>query len=150
MRLFNSKIIWKRLLDILLCLSLKKQSFYHENFKNHWKIYILWRFCYAWFACSINTPINSPIMFFTCRCRTCKKNFSFNFEHDGLCLQVLHQRINNYCGTLYRNDTVTWGKNYPRETGFLIYKSEISLVKNITPSQDGIIFTCNQKSSVIW
>ena len=36
-------------------------------------------------------------------------------------------------------------KNNPGETGFLVCKNETSIMENVPPSRDGIIFTCNQK-----
>ena len=97
---------------------------------------------------SINTlpSHHSTYNFFHLPLQPCffiQKNFSFNFEHDGLCLKVLHQCINIYFDPLCRDDTIIWAKNNTRETGFLIYKSEISVAKNITPSRDRIILSCN-------
>ena len=44
-----------------------------------------------------------------------------------------------------RDDAIIWKKNLHGEMRLLIYKTEISIVKNIPPSPGGIIFICNQK-----
>ena len=67
-----------------------------------------------------------------------------NYQREGLCLQALRMRVNIDFGKPCRNDPIKW-KNHPGETGVLICKSEISVVKNIWLRRDGIIFTCNQK-----
>ena len=69
----------------------------------------------------------------------------FNFYRERLCLQTLGMRINIHVGPLCRDDVIKWKKNHSGETGFLICKSEISVVKNIPPSQGRIISRCNQK-----
>ena len=51
--------------------------------------------------------------------------------------------MNIYIGSLSWDDTITWKKSHPEETGFLICKNEILFVKNIPPSRDGVIFICN-------
>ena len=69
----------------------------------------------------------------------------FNFEREGLCLQFLRMRASNCFGPSYRDDAVTW-KKFPREMGFFISKSQISVLKKIPPKWDGNVLTCNQKS----
>ena len=47
------------------------------------------------------------------------------------------------------NQTLDNGEKPNFETGFLICKSEIPVMKNIPPSLDGIIFACNQKCNLL-
>ena len=71
----------------------------------------------------------------------------FNFEREGLCLQTFDTRANINFGPPCRDDAMTLKKkNCPGETGFLIYKRDTSVVKNIPHSRDGINFTCDRKS----
>ena len=73
-----------------------------------------------------------------------KITLSFKFERQELCLQALRMCVKSILARLARIMQLH-GKNHPRETRFLICKSKISVVKNILPSRDGIIFKCNQK-----
>ena len=73
-----------------------------------------------------------------------KKLFS-NSNEKGLVHSSISAklRIKSCLGPLYRDDEI-YEKNHPRETGFLIFKRELSAVKNTWPCCDGIIFTCSK------
>ena len=64
----------------------------------------------------------------------------FNYQRDGLCLQVLRKHfLGQHDGMMQLQ-----GKAVP-EIKLVIGKTEISDVKNISSSRGGVIFTCNQK-----
>ena len=46
----------------------------------------------------------------------------FNFEREGLCLQLLHMRANNCFGPSYRDDADTWKKRFPEKWDFSFLK----------------------------
>ena len=76
---------------------------------------------------------------------SCKKNSLSHSECEGLCVQFPCMRVKIHFGLPFQNDITTW-KNLSRDLGFLICKSEISVVKNILSTLVEIILTCSQKS----
>ena len=74
-----------------------------------------------------------------------KKLFS-NSNEKGLVHSSISAKLRrkSCLGPLYRDDEIYEKINHPRETGFLIFKREISAVKNTSPCRDGIIFTCSK------
>ena len=59
---------------------------------------------------------------------SCKKNSLSHSECEGLCVQFPCMRVKIHFGLPFQNDITTW-KNLSRDLGFLICKSEISVVR---------------------
>ena len=88
-----------------------------------------------------------PKTFFTCCCchvSSCKNTVFSTSKLKDFVYKLAHVRKypcwQNFLGWCNYTE-----KNHPRATGFLICKSEIIFVKNIPPSRDGTISTCNKK-----
>lgn len=83
------------------------------------------------------------IIFFMQPCFSCKNNSVFQLQMwETLCTSFMHR-----CKHPFRSALPEWcnyvEKNHHAEAEYLISQSEISAVKNIPPSQEEIIFTCN-------
>ena len=154
---FYSKIVLKRFFNILLCLPLKKNKVtspwkFKDPLKNlHCAGLLMPCLLYM----NLNYSINSRP----------SHHYNYNFFFITLLLQQLAFLQLQTWMTLFTSFTqapkhIFWSvlpgwynymkKTHPGETIFLICENEISVAKNIPPSRDWIIFTCNQHCLFYW
>ena len=75
-----------------------------------------------------------------------KINLYFKFRYEELCLQALLMHASIGLARLVGlHDSIIWEKISWRDD-VLICKRKNSIIKNIPPSRDRVIFTCNLKN----
>ena len=102
---------------------------------------------YDFFSKSTTMSSSNLKLLFTCCCShvsSCKIKSFFNFELAVLCLQVLHMCINIHFDPLCWDNEISLKKSSRRDE-VSNSKRKTLVVKNITPSRDGITFTGNHK-----
>ena len=141
----------QNLLNTLLCLSLKKPSYFswefQESLKKHYCAdLVIPCLLYVNLNYSVNIlPSCHSIYIFNCcsHVSTFKITFYFNLKHEGLCSQVLRMcehlfwaALLGWCNYMWKYCSWRWDS--------LFVKARSHLLK-YSPSWDGIIFTFNEK-----
>ena len=120
----------KRLLNILLCCSLKKRNHFIMRISRIIEKIILRRSCYSMLTLYEFKLLSKYSSFYlwlfslaVAATHLHSNKLFFNFKRERFCLQSLHIHINIYFDPICRDDTITWKKFIPGRRDSLFVKA---------------------------